>query len=69
MQWILAGILTPIQRNLIGRSKTATPPVLLPSSILPQSSSDFYFPALKEKFGPRLKYIITLGFFLFLKIA
>jgi len=64
IQSSLAGILHPIRRNLIGRSKTAPPSVLLSSSILSPSSSDFYFHALKEKIGPRLKYVTTLGFFL-----
>ena len=64
-QGSLAGILSPVHRNPIGRSKTTPPPVLLPSGILPSSSSDFYFRALKEKFGRRVKYVITLGFFFF----
>jgi hypothetical protein len=47
-------IQTQTHRNLNGRSMTAPPPVLSPSSfLLPQSSHCVFIPASK-KFGPRL---------------
>jgi hypothetical protein len=45
---------TPRDGHLIGRSMTATSPVLSPSSILTPPSSQSTFISVRKKFGARL---------------
>jgi len=59
-------IQNPTHRNLIGRNKTALPPVLSPSSILPSYSSHCAFiPVMKKP--TRISKILLFQFFTILK--
>jgi hypothetical protein len=58
-------IQTPTQQNLIGRSKTAPPPVLSPSGTPPPPSSHWAFIPAKEA---RLKELLFKLFLPLLKL-